>query len=555
VDVTRLVAPAARVERYGSVTRRHRVGPRVLAAREPKLLRASTRLAAARTRLWPAPAPVETLASPAPSGAWEVSGNYSDFLPKPSTEPASQPSSAVRRVPQRSVAAAPAQRVKVARAPAPATPAPAAAPPPAPAPAITAESLGLGPASFEWLFGDPDKALAHPDVTADPFASLPALSPAEQSARRLARLTARGGSPYGRGARISEGPAKSAEAPAPSGSPARPEAVALSEVPTRPEPPAPATSAETVEAPAAAVPPDAPAAPTPAAVNRQPAPVLQRVARDLKLPPAPRAKAAPAATPTDDRMSSPAPSPSPAPARARQRLVPGRRLVTAVTRELARAAADPAMAAMPIDAPGMNPAVAPKPPPPPSPGPPPIRPIAPVPMRRVTSGALEAAAVAPARAAVQRVPRPTPAAPRQPSLFRRAIAALNPRPREAVATPDFGDQGAIDAPSAPKSGVALARMTLGTRPALAVPAPRVEPLVAPEQERTLGERKLWPGDSAPPAARAEATAPAPAPTASTPPAISAPATGHGDPDAAYRDLLHRLREEREQLGQLITHPF
>jgi hypothetical protein len=29
----------------------------------------------------------------------------------------------------------------------------------------------------------------------------------------------------------------------------------------------------------------------------------------------------------------------------------------------------------------------------------------------------------------------------------------------------------------------------------------------------------------------------------------------GDSDAAYRDLLSRVREEREQLGQLISHPF
>jgi hypothetical protein len=28
-----------------------------------------------------------------------------------------------------------------------------------------------------------------------------------------------------------------------------------------------------------------------------------------------------------------------------------------------------------------------------------------------------------------------------------------------------------------------------------------------------------------------------------------------DPDLAYRDLLLRVREEREQLGQLISHPF
>jgi hypothetical protein len=31
--------------------------------------------------------------------------------------------------------------------------------------------------------------------------------------------------------------------------------------------------------------------------------------------------------------------------------------------------------------------------------------------------------------------------------------------------------------------------------------------------------------------------------------------GDADPDAAYRDLLLRVREEREQLGQLISHPF
>jgi hypothetical protein len=28
-----------------------------------------------------------------------------------------------------------------------------------------------------------------------------------------------------------------------------------------------------------------------------------------------------------------------------------------------------------------------------------------------------------------------------------------------------------------------------------------------------------------------------------------------DPDAAYRDVLLRAREEREQLGRLISHPF
>src|SRR6516225_8160630 len=116
-----------RGERYGSVARRHRVGPRVLAAREPKLLRASTRLAAARTRLWPVPpAPAvafaEALDAPVPSVAWEVSRNNSDLLPKPSPAPSAQPSLAARAASQPNVAASPAQRVKVARAPAPATP-------------------------------------------------------------------------------------------------------------------------------------------------------------------------------------------------------------------------------------------------------------------------------------------------------------------------------------------------------------------------------------------------------------------------------------------------
>src|SRR5581483_10589525 len=102
------------------------------------------------------------------------------------------------------------------------------APTPAP-PTVTPESLGIGPASFEWLFGDPEKALTHPDVTAGPTASLPALSPEERAARRVARLTARGGSAYGRGARISEGPALP---PGPSPEPRAPE-------PGVPEPPAP----------------------------------------------------------------------------------------------------------------------------------------------------------------------------------------------------------------------------------------------------------------------------------------------------------------------------
>lgn len=32
-------------------------------------------------------------------------------------------------------------------------------------------------------------------------------------------------------------------------------------------------------------------------------------------------------------------------------------------------------------------------------------------------------------------------------------------------------------------------------------------------------------------------------------------TRPSDPDAPYRDLLLRVREEREQLGQIVDHPF
>jgi hypothetical protein len=34
-----------------------------------------------------------------------------------------------------------------------------------------------------------------------------------------------------------------------------------------------------------------------------------------------------------------------------------------------------------------------------------------------------------------------------------------------------------------------------------------------------------------------------------------PPSADPGPDAAYRDLLQRVREEREQLGELISHPF
>ena len=79
MDVRRLLDLAARGERGGAVARRNRVGPRVLAAREPKLLRASTRLSAARTRATPAQPVIVELperrqAAPVQPGAAAVAG-------------------------------------------------------------------------------------------------------------------------------------------------------------------------------------------------------------------------------------------------------------------------------------------------------------------------------------------------------------------------------------------------------------------------------------------------------------------------------------------------
>ncbi|MGN6871456.1 MAG: hypothetical protein ACTHMY_23930 [Solirubrobacteraceae bacterium] len=70
------------------------------------------------------------------------------------------------------------------------------------------------------------------------------------------------------------------------------------------------------------------------------------------------------------------------------------------------------------------------------------------------------------------------------------------------------------------------------------------------------ERSSQPLTRAPAGPPSEPAAPPPTPHAPTPhaPTPVAP-TSTGDPDAAYRDLLTRVREEREQLGQLISHPF
>ena len=71
----------------------------------------------------------------------------------------------------------------------------------------------------------------------------------------------------------------------------------------------------------------------------------------------------------------------------------------------------------------------------------------------------------------------------------------------------------------------------------AAPVAPMPPTAVPRLAPNLSSSNLTPESTAPNA------------TATTP----APANDHAD--AAYRDLLTRVREEREQLGQLISHPF
>jgi len=74
----------------------------------------------------------------------------------------------------------------------------------------------------------------------------------------------------------------------------------------------------------------------------------------------------------------------------------------------------------------------------------------------------------------------------------------------------------------------------------ALPAPTITPDLTPPTAHTRTQSA---------AATATATTTATTTTAPTPP----PTNEHAD--AAYRDLLTRVREEREQLGQIISHPF
>ena len=589
MDVDRVFDAVGRGARRGAAARRYGLGSRVLAAREPKLLRAATRLASARTRVSRAPSPdfgdgAAYMAAPSPM-----------FDVSPAGEPTAEA-----------------------------------------APAVTAESLGLGPASFEWLFGDPAKALSHPDVTAGPVVSLPSLSPAERSARRVSRLTARGGSAHGRGARISEGPAPRIDSPA------------VADAPVLADAPAPAPVGVTARAPVdvpAPAPADTPAsvaAPASASAPADPPAPRVRVARTAKPePPSPATPSPPAPTPGDPpapvgrvridrvaRVEGPSPaasSPSPtvpssapiapsappapsssspvvaapavAPAPAR-RLVLGRRPATAPAPEPATASApEPATtrAPEPATAPALEVArtpdhaapgvghvapgaelvapgadlVAPaadrapdlrrappptpqlaaphKPPPPPSPGPPPVRPLAAAPARPVRPQIDRRRPTPPARPTVQRAARPAPA-PAHASLLRRALTALRPRSRT-----DFGVPASTYVASAPKSAaVPVARMTLGTRSTPVAPPPLPTPTVEALASAAV-EAPLWTPAEQSPAPPAETVSRPQQPE--QPQAAPPPTPPSAEPDAAYRDLLQRVREEREQLGQIVDHPF
>jgi hypothetical protein len=80
------------------------------------------------------------------------------------------------------------------------------------------------------------------------------------------------------------------------------------------------------------------------------------------------------------------------------------------------------------------------------------------------------------------------------------------------------------------------------------PAPAGPPAAA-QRARTAASSPLT-------LARQASLLPASAPARVTPPAsgTGAASTG-GDSDLAYRELLRRLQQEQEQLGQLIPHPF
>ena len=127
----------------------------------------------------------------------------------------------------------------------------------------------------------------------------------------------------------------------------------------------------------------------------------------------------------------------------------------------------------------------------------------------------------------------------------------------------FGAAPDVCESPAPKFEAPLARMALAERstPALQTPAslaPATFPVPTPSQPATLNRANISPSPplrtSVERSSQPLTRAPAGPPSGPAKPQPAAPTSG-GDPDAAYRDLLSRVREEREQLGQLISHPF
>jgi outer membrane receptor protein involved in Fe transport len=91
------------------------------------------------------------------------------------------------------------------------------------------------------------------------------------------------------------------------------------------------------------------------------------------------------------------------------------------------------------------------------------------------------------------------------------------------------------------------------------PAPPAAPRSAPETatlarspQRLTAAPISVARQAAPTLARSPAAANAPAPAAG---GGGGGGGGGSDSDAAYHELLRRVRDEREQLGQLIPHPF
>lgn len=637
------------------------LGARVLAAREPKLMRAATRLAAARTGRRSVAARDARMPSPAPAPVWEMpaisSGTPLGAPPAPLREPpaplgapgvaeaapsapASREPELARSAPARQTAPemarpapSPTRRAVVSRAkaPTPSAEAPGPAEPAAVAPP-TPESLGLSPAGFEWVFGDPEKALAHPDVTPGPAVSLPPHPERE----RIARLAARGGSAYGRGARIFEGAAPNggSEAATDVGAPHRDSADRPSPVSAQPEPPvaaaprrrrlARATAETLTPAPTPAPDPEAPRAAASAA-NEPPASVADiSPANDPPRPGATRRRLArapvrsvartEAATPgtpaaTDARPSVEAPKTAPLPHAAATDARPSvgeRPPIGPSPVALERATATVLRRAMPVRRATATP----------------VARAAVTPVARATNIPGQPATATPvARARVARSPRPAPepepvpapapapdtaavpaeSAPhvgRQPSLLRRVMRALRGTPPPAPASADTAKQPDADPPvRIPAAKVqSLSRMSQRSQAVLTPPRARVAAQPSP------------PPAAAQPSPPPAAAQPSPPPAAAQPPPASAPlarkpavdggAARHrqrqateppagafalpgftddqsaasvlelawptgdqpsqhrsADGDDAHLEILARIREEQEQLGRLIRHPF